>query len=88
MSGFKLVNMADYGLKDERYTTNLFPYSSHEVVAMMKSIGYMPGIGLGKEGKRVVEFSNIKTQVIREGLEFLKAKMESRKTLALSMGTS
>ena len=88
MSGFKFVNMADYGLKDERYTIDLFPYCSHEVIAMMKNMGYMPGISLGKEGKRVVEFSNIKTQVIREGLEFLKAKKESRKTLALSMGTS
>ena len=37
MSGFKFVNMADYGMKDERYATNLFPYCSHEVVVMTKN---------------------------------------------------
>ena len=86
MSGFKLVNMADYGLKDERYTTNLFPYSSHEVVAMMKSIGYMPGIGLGKEGKRVVEFSNVKTQMTREGLGFFEGCNGIKKNLGTLNG--
>ena len=25
MSGFEFVNMANYGLKDERYATNFFP---------------------------------------------------------------
>ena len=45
MSGFEFMNMA-YGLKDERYATNLFPFCSHEVIAMMKNIGYMPGMGL------------------------------------------
>ena len=29
MSGFKFVNMADYGLKDEKYNTNLLLYCSH-----------------------------------------------------------
>ena len=29
MSGFEFVNMADYGLKDEKYTTDFFPYCSH-----------------------------------------------------------
>ena len=48
MSGFKFVNIVDYGLKDERYATNLFPYYSHEVIAMMKNMGYMPGMGLKK----------------------------------------
>ena len=86
MSGFKLVNMADYGLKDERYTTNLFPYCSHEVVAMMKSIGYMPGIGLGKEGKRVVEFSNVKTQMTREGLGFFEGCNGIKKNLGTLNG--
>ena len=71
MSGFEFVNMADYGLKDEKYVTDLFPYCSHEVIAMMKIMGYMP-MGLGKEGKGVVEFPNIKTQVTKEGLGFLK----------------
>ena len=45
MSGFEFVNMADYGLKDERYATNLFQYCSHEVIAMMKNMGYRPSIG-------------------------------------------
>ena len=51
MSGFEFVNMANYGLKDERYTTDLLPYYSHKVIAMMKNVGYMPSMGLGKEGK-------------------------------------
>ena len=51
MSGFEFVNMADYGLKDERYTLDLVSYCSHEVIGMMKNMGYMPGIGLGKEGR-------------------------------------
>ena len=68
MSGFEFMNMADYGLKDEKYVTDLFLYCSHEVIAMMKNMGYMPGMGLGKEGKGVVEFPNIKTQVTKKGL--------------------
>ena len=52
MSGFEFVNMADYGLKDERYTSDLVPYCSHEVIAMIKNMGYMPSMGLGKEGKK------------------------------------
>ena len=52
MNGFKFVNMTDYGLRDERYTMNLLPYCSHEVIAMMKNIRYMSGRGLRKEGKR------------------------------------
>ena len=32
----------------------------------------MPGMGLRKEGKGVVEFPNIKIQVTKEGLGFLK----------------
>ena len=51
MSGFEFVNMVDYGLKDERYTTILLPYCSHEVIMMMKNIGHMPGMGLGREGR-------------------------------------
>jgi len=39
----------------------LFPYCSHEVIAMMKNMGYMPGMGLGKEGRGVFEFPNVKT---------------------------
>ena len=61
MSGFEFVHMADYALKDERYATDLFPFCSHEVIAMMKNMRFMPGMGLGKEGKRVVELPNVKT---------------------------
>ena len=57
MSGFKFVNMADYGLKDERCTLDLVLYCSHKVIAMMKNMGYMPGMGLGKGAKWVAEFS-------------------------------
>ena len=51
MSDFEFVNMVDYRLKDERYTTDFLPYCSHEVTAMMKNMGYMSSMGLGKEGK-------------------------------------
>ena len=51
MSGFKFVNMANYGLKNEKYATNLFPYCSHEVIAMMKKMGYVLSMRLGKEGR-------------------------------------
>ena len=51
MSGFEFMNMVNYGLKDKKYATDLFPYCSHKVIAMMKSMGYMTGMGLGKEGK-------------------------------------
>ena len=51
MCGFEFVNRADYGLKDESYTLDLVSYCSHEVIAMMKNMGYMLAIGLGKEGK-------------------------------------
>ena len=72
MCGFEFMNMVDYGLKDENYATDLFPYYSHEVITMMKNIGYMLGVGLRKEGKGVVEFPNVKTQVTKEGLGFFK----------------
>ena len=55
------MNMADYELKDERYTSDLVPYCSHEVIAMMKNMEYMLDMGLGKEGKGVAEFPNFKT---------------------------
>ena len=61
MSGFEFVNIVDYGLKDERYTLDLVPYCSHKVIAMMKNMGYMSGMGLGKEGKGVAEFPEFKT---------------------------
>ena len=60
-SGFEFINMTDYGLKDERHTTSLFPFCNYDVIAMMKNIGFMLGMGLVKEGKGVVEFPNVKT---------------------------
>ena len=58
MSGFEFVNMADYGLQDERYILDLVLYYSHEVIVMMKNMRYMPSMGLRKEGKWVAEFPN------------------------------
>ena len=52
MSGFEFMNMTDYGLEDERYAIDFFLFCSHEVIAMMKNMRYMPGMGLRKEGKR------------------------------------
>ena len=49
MSGFEFVNMIDYGLKDEKYTTNLLSCCSHEVIAMMKKMGYMPSMVLERK---------------------------------------
>ncbi|KAK9996658.1 hypothetical protein SO802_021344 [Lithocarpus litseifolius] len=54
MIGFEFMNMADYGLKDERYTTNLLSYCSHEVIAMMKNMGYMPVETMLKEEEDVL----------------------------------
>ena len=81
MSGFEFMNMADYELKDEKYTTNLLPYCSHKVIAMMKNMGYMLGVGLGKEGKGVAEFPNFKTQLNKEGLEFFKGCDKTKENL-------
>ena len=86
MRGFEFVNMADYGLNNERYTTDLFPYCSHEVIVMMKNMGYMPSMGLGKEGKGVVEFSNIKTQVTRDGLGLFESCDGIKKSLGTLHG--
>ena len=86
MSGFKFVNMADYELKDERYMSNLVPYFSHEVIKMMKNMGYMPGIGLGKEGKWVAEFPNFKTQLTKEGLGFFEGYDRIKKKLGTLNG--
>ena len=40
---------------------DLLPHCNHEVITMMNKIGYMPGMGLGKEGRGVVEFPDFKT---------------------------
>ena len=72
MNAFEFMNMADYGLKDEKYTTDLLSYCIYEVIAMMKNIGYMPSRGPGKEGKGVVEFPNFKTQLTKECLGFFE----------------
>ena len=68
MNGFEFVNIANYGLQDEKFTTDLLPYCSHEVITMIRKIGYMPSIGLEKEGREVVEFLDFKTQLTKEGL--------------------
>ena len=81
MSGFEFMNMVDYGLKDERYTSNLVPYCSHEEIAMMKNMRYMPRIGFGKEGKGVAEFLNFKTQLTEEGLGFFEGYNGIKKNL-------
>jgi len=81
MSGFEFVNMANYGLKDERYTSDLVQYCSHEVIAMMKGKGYMLGMGLGKEGKGVAKFPNFKTQLTEEGLRFFEGCNGTKKNL-------
>ena len=86
MNGFEFVNMVDYGLKDERYTLDLVPYCSHEVIAMMKNMGYMFGTGLGKEGRGVVEFPNFKTQLTKEGLGFFEGCDEIKKNLGTFNG--
>ena len=65
--------MVDYGLKDEKYTTDLLLYFSHEVIAMMKRIGYMPSIGLGKERRGVAKFLDFKTQLTKEGLRLFES---------------
>ena len=81
MSGFVFVNMADYGLKDEKYTMDLLPYCCHEVITMMKNIGYMPSMGLGKEGKGVAEFPDYKTQLTKEGSRFFDGYDKIKKNL-------
>ena len=73
--------MADYGLKDKKHTTDLLPYCSHEVISMMKKLGYMPSMGLGKEGKRLAKFPDFKTQLANEGLGFFKGCVRIKNNL-------
>ena len=78
------MNMADYELKDERYTSDLVPYCSHKVIAMMKNMRYMSGMGLGKEGKGVAEFPNVKTQLTKVGLGFFEGYDRIKKNLSVN----
>ena len=86
ISGFEFVNMVNCELKDEKYTMDLFPYCSHEVIAMIKNMGYMPGIGLGKEGRGVAEFSDFKTQLTKEDLGFFEGCDGIKKNLGTLNG--
>ena len=58
MSGFEFVNMVDYGLRDEKYTTYLLPHCSHKVIAMMRRMGYIPSVGKidVRSGKKRIYF--------------------------------
>ena len=48
---------------------------------MMKKMGYMPGMGLGKEGRRVAEFPDFKTQLTKTGLGFFESYDGIKKNL-------
>ena len=48
---------------------------------MMKNLGYMTGMGPGKEGKGVVEFLNFKTQLTKVGLRFFEGCDKIKKNL-------
>ena len=85
MSSFEFVNMADYGLKDERYTSNLVSYCSHEVIAMTMNI-YMPSMGLRKAGKWVAKFPNFKTQLTKECSRFFEGCDRIKKNLSTLNG--
>ena len=65
---------------------DLLPYYSHKVIAMMKNMRFMPDMGLGKEGKWVIKFLNVKTQVTREGLGFFESCNEIKKNLGTLNG--
>ena len=52
----------------------------------MKNMGYMPNVGLGKEGTGVAEFPNFKTQLTKEGLGFFKGCNGIRKNLGTLIG--
>ena len=86
MSGFEFVNMPNYGLKDKRYTMDLLSYCSHEVIAMMKKIGHMPGMGHGKEGRGAAKFPNFKTQLSKKGLGFFEGHNGIKKNLGTLHG--
>ena len=53
---------------------------------MMKNMGYMPGMGLGKEGKGVAKFPNFKTQLTKKGLGFFEVYDGIKKNLGTLNG--
>ena len=53
---------------------------------MMKKMGYMPGMGLGKEGRGMAEFPNFKTQLTKEVLGFLEGCDRIKKNLGTLNG--
>ena len=53
---------------------------------MMKNKGYMPGMGLGKEGKRVVKFPDFKIELTKEGLGFIEGCDGIKKNLGTHNG--
>ena len=52
----------------------------------MKKMGYMPGMGLGKEGRGMAEFPNFKTQLTKEVLGFLEGWDRIKKNLGTLNG--
>ncbi|KAK9998030.1 hypothetical protein SO802_017633 [Lithocarpus litseifolius] len=50
MNGFDFVNMANYGLKDKRYTMDLLSYCSHEEGVDFPFCGF-PEFWVGEDGK-------------------------------------
>ena len=53
---------------------------------MMKNMGYMPGMGLGKEGKGVAKFPNFKTQLTKKDLGFFEGYDGIKKNLGTLNG--
>jgi len=52
----------------------------------MKKMGYMPSMGLRKEGRGVVEFHDFKTQLTKEDLGFFKGCNRIKKNLGTLNG--
>ena len=53
---------------------------------MMKNMGYVPGMGLRKQGKGVAESPNFKTQLTKEGLRFIEGYDGIKKNLGTLNG--
>ena len=65
---------------------NLILYCSYKVSAMMKKMGYIPSMGLRKEGRGVVKFPDFKTQLTKEDLGFFKGCNRIKKNLGTLNG--